>query len=398
MRQAGGLELPDVMRTLGPLHLEDLEPHRFEDLVRQLLYDFRPWRELEATGRSGADGGFDARGWEGELSAPILDSEEVSDEGTDPAQQRQWLIQCKREKAIGPKKLTDYLDALPDARGTGIYGLIFVAACDFSITARDDFRERSRALGFQEARLWGRAELEDALFQPKNDHLLFAYFGISLQIRKRSARTAIRSRLAAKRKAKRALDGSNYCLILDGTDERYPALDENDMLPRAQRGRWSIWEFSRHSAYGMLFRSRRHFAFVDDDQVHWDYAETMNDAVPHEDPWRTQPRRDDNWQARTEAMVRWDALEPRNRAWVEVLVILPYDALVDIDADGDDFFRGPILYVDNFGPDGKPPFAPGVIVDLSVGAGAHQIDANLDTRVEIFERAVSDEDGPEADR
>ena len=51
-------------RTIGPLHLEDLEPHRFEDLIRQLLYDFRPWRQLEATGRSGADQGFDARGWE----------------------------------------------------------------------------------------------------------------------------------------------------------------------------------------------------------------------------------------------------------------------------------------------------------------------------------------------
>lgn len=51
-------------RTIGPLHLEDLEPHRFEDLARQMLYDFRQWRQLEATGRSGSDDGFDARGWE----------------------------------------------------------------------------------------------------------------------------------------------------------------------------------------------------------------------------------------------------------------------------------------------------------------------------------------------
>ncbi len=51
-------------RTIAPLHLEDLEPHRFEDLIRQLLYDFRPWRQLEATDRSGTDQGFDARGWE----------------------------------------------------------------------------------------------------------------------------------------------------------------------------------------------------------------------------------------------------------------------------------------------------------------------------------------------
>lgn len=29
-------------KTIGPLHFEDLEPKRFEDLVRQLAYDFRP--------------------------------------------------------------------------------------------------------------------------------------------------------------------------------------------------------------------------------------------------------------------------------------------------------------------------------------------------------------------
>jgi hypothetical protein len=27
-------------RTTGPLHFEDLEPHRFEDLVRRLIYSW----------------------------------------------------------------------------------------------------------------------------------------------------------------------------------------------------------------------------------------------------------------------------------------------------------------------------------------------------------------------
>lgn len=381
--------MPSVTRTMGPLHLEDLEPHRFEDLVRQLLYDFRPWRELEATGRSGADDGFDARGWEGLPATGLIDPDEAEAATEQPGSERQWLIQCKREKAIGPKKLTDYLDALPDASGIGLYGLIFVAACDFSITARDAFRERARALGFQEARLWGKAELEDSLFQPKNDHLLFAYFGISLQIRKRSARTMIRSRLAAKRKAKKILSGSDDCLILDGADERYPSLDANEALPRKERGRWSVWEFSRHSAYGMLFRARRHFAFIDDDQVHWDFAETMNDALPHEDPWRTEPRGEDHWQTRAKAMTQWDALEPKNKAWFEILVILPYDALIDIDSEGDEFFHGPILYVDNFLPDGRPPFAEGHILSLSAGEWGPQADANREMRVSIFDRPNS---------
>ena len=38
-------------RTLNPLPFNMLEPKRFEDLVRQLAYDFRHWQMLEATGR-----------------------------------------------------------------------------------------------------------------------------------------------------------------------------------------------------------------------------------------------------------------------------------------------------------------------------------------------------------
>ena len=52
---------PHITRTVGPIHFEDLDPHRFEDLVRQLAYDFRPWKSIESTGRGGADDGFDVR-------------------------------------------------------------------------------------------------------------------------------------------------------------------------------------------------------------------------------------------------------------------------------------------------------------------------------------------------
>ena len=51
-------------RTINPLHFEDLEPHRFEDLARQLIYDFRNWSSIEAIGRSGSDEGIDIRATE----------------------------------------------------------------------------------------------------------------------------------------------------------------------------------------------------------------------------------------------------------------------------------------------------------------------------------------------
>lgn len=63
----------------------------------------------------------------------------------------------------------------------------------------------ARDLGFAEAYLWNNAEIEDQLFQPKKDHLLFAYFGVSLQTRGRTLKTEARTKLATKRKALRGL-------------------------------------------------------------------------------------------------------------------------------------------------------------------------------------------------
>jgi hypothetical protein len=57
-----------VTRTYAPLQFEALEPHRFEDLVRDLLYDYKKWQRIEATGRGGADEGFDIRAYEKALS------------------------------------------------------------------------------------------------------------------------------------------------------------------------------------------------------------------------------------------------------------------------------------------------------------------------------------------
>jgi hypothetical protein len=45
-----------VSRTYGPIHFEDLDPHRFEDLIRELIYDYKNWQSIEATGRSGCPG------------------------------------------------------------------------------------------------------------------------------------------------------------------------------------------------------------------------------------------------------------------------------------------------------------------------------------------------------
>jgi hypothetical protein len=101
-------------RTYNPLPFTDLEPKRFEDLVRQLIYDFRSWRRLEATGRSGSDDGFDARAFEIVETPDATASADQEDETEDEpiaagAADHLWLIQCKRERAISPAKLRTYL-------------------------------------------------------------------------------------------------------------------------------------------------------------------------------------------------------------------------------------------------------------------------------------------------
>ena len=159
---------PKPTRTTNPLHFEDLDPHRFEDLTRQLIRDFRNWKKLEPTGRLGTDDGYDVRGTE--VVAVALGAEE-----------RVWQIQCKRSNSITPKELATHLDEMLPSGATTPYGVLFVAPCDFSKRSRDLFAEELQKKGVHEFYLWGKGDLEDVLYQPKNDHLLFLYFGFSLQ-------------------------------------------------------------------------------------------------------------------------------------------------------------------------------------------------------------------------
>jgi hypothetical protein len=342
-------------RTIGPLHLEDLEPHRFEDLIRQLLYDFRPWRSLEATGRSGADEGFDARATEIVPGEPAERDGGVEDEvDAEAGSERVWLVQCKREKAIGPRKLVGYLDNIVEP--TGLYGIVFAAACDFSKAARDRFREKIRELGFDEAHLWGKAEIEDQLFQPKNDHLLFAYFGVSLQTRRRTLKTEVRAKLATKRKALRVLKGHELrpVLLRDATDDRYPWMDEDENKTPVERRRWLVMTYKGTFSDGLHFILHQCPALVNDDGEEWDFAEKF-DAGPvqhYENPWCLGIDNLDG--ARTETFDIWDVLPERNRFWFRVYAVLPFENILDIDENGDDWFDKPHIYTTEYRIEGDP--------------------------------------------
>ena len=340
-------------RTIGPLHFEDLDPKRFEDLVRQLAYNFKPWRRLEATGRSGTDDGFDVRGYEIVASvaqpSPSAEERETGDERSDGVDDRLWLIQCKRERVIGPKALVKYLDDTVLGPDEKLHGLVFTAACDFSKKARDDFAKNCRYMEVEEWHLWGKAELEDRLFRPENDHLLFAYFGVSLTIRRREQRADLRARLVMKRKASRMLkDQTHSSLLLRSPDAmEYPYT--GDLVAFERNPLWVVWPYRGMSHKGLKFCVQRYFAYLSDDSKSWDAAMAVNEARSrtHDDPWLGKDRDDEERQNIYEF---WNKIPEANQAWLEVVGLVPFDDILDIDDLGDEYVQAPHVYA---------PFAPG---------------------------------------
>ena len=328
-------------RTYNPLPFTDLEPKRFEDLVRQLVYDFRPWRRLEATGRSGSDDGFDARALEiveapqgtAAVDPDDLDDEPVADVTTDQL----WLIQCKRERTIGPAKLKGYLAEIALTAEEKLHGIIFAAACDFSKAARDAFYGWCRDHGISEAVIWGKAELEDQLYQPKNDNLLFAYFGISLTIRRRSQATQIRSEIATKRKLKKTvLLSSADVLVREPLAEEYPDVKEGERPTK-----WAVYSPESLSHHGLEMSIVWFCAFLDPDTGEWDAA----DAAPvmrRRHYWRIEDKRLDELERIAREV--WDKLPEENRAWLKVSGAINLRDIVAIDELGDDLFEGVHIY------------------------------------------------------
>jgi Restriction endonuclease len=146
-----------VTRTLGPLHFEDLDPHRFEDLVRELVYDFKDWQSIEATGRGGADDGFDIRAYErvGVSQDEMRDDSDEEEPPPHPMEGNLWMFQCKRESQLGPSQLQKIIEDGVKADSPP-YGYVLAAPANFSKKSFDVFREKLRERGVMEFYLWGR--------------------------------------------------------------------------------------------------------------------------------------------------------------------------------------------------------------------------------------------------
>jgi hypothetical protein len=335
-----------VTRTTNPLHLEDLEPHRFEDLIRQLIHGYRNWVSIEALGRAGSDDGIDILAVEAVDELAVDVDEDVEDAEPIPHKTRTWIIQCKRERSIAPKKAARYVAESLKGK-TDIYGFILAAAADFSKKARDAFRAAIAETSVREAHMWGKAELEDKLFLPENDHLLFAYCGISLSLRRRSVGAKIARALAIKRKLMKVIplrEGTGRRVLLrDPAAEDYPFI--KDLASFRKAPRWLYFEPAGHAPPDHIrFVVRRAQGWFNQTTGEWAIPE-MRRLTPENDRLWGMP--DDQWSVEDEEDKQFRETVPaEHQATIEISRILSYSRVLVVDEIGDAFNEGPHLVVE----------------------------------------------------
>ena len=355
-----------ITKTLGPIHFEDLDPRRFEDLVRELAYDFKDWQSIEATGRGGKDDGIDIRAYE-RLGGATSESDDndPGEEATHPMEGRVWMFQCKRENEIGPTKVASIISDGVDPK-IPPYGYILAAPANFSKASYDKFREELRSRGVMEFHLWGRAALEDMLHLPKNDHILFTFFGISLVSRRKSRATEIRAVVNTKNKLLKVLGEEPHhqpVLFRDTKDVHYP--DKTEYKDFKERPRWREYPVVEMYPIGLCVQVGKFFAFHDPIKKQWDFSKAVN-LVDRQIDEEERKQRDD---LRRNVEGFWEFFQRANQTMFVVYGFVRFDSIVVIDSEGDSLHRFPHVYVDYQGDQG--PFV-GVSEYLEISEDHHK--------------------------
>lgn len=341
---------PHVTRTYSQIHFEDLDPKRFEDLIRQLIYDYKDWQNIEATGIGGNDDGFDIRAFEKTNDTATVENTEGEEvEVVRSAEGNLWMIQVKREKVIGPKRIKTILDDVDKKNPP--YGYILAASANFSKTAYDVFRAELQKKGVMEFHLWGKAELEDMLHQPKNDRILFAFFGISLVSRRKSRTTEIRSGVINKNKVVKTFGDtprSQPVLLRDSNDTKYPYIEHYKDFK--ENPRWKEYTACGYHPLGLVVGMYEHFAYVDHIKKEYDVSKVVSLIYRESD---TEEERELQRNVQENVKDFWEHLPKANQAHFIENGLVRFDEMMVIDDKGDSLYQFPHIFVDF---SGRGPF------------------------------------------
>jgi hypothetical protein len=372
-------------KTINPLHFEDLEPHRFEDLVRRLLYGFRDWKSIEATGRSGSDEGFDVRAWE--TADTVNNISDEGEEGVRALDGRLWQIQGKREKTIAPAKMRALIKEGVDQRNPP-YGYVLAAATNISKAAYDAFREELRKKGVTEFYFWGKDHLEDQLALPQNDEILFTFFGLSLSPRRRSRTTELKFNINNKNKILKLIFGSaeligqgvrgrKTFLLRDIKDEHYPYHRQYPDFEKYRR--WEEHDAVEVSARDVVFKIRERYAYLDIEKKQWDFSRAVDLTLRKHNLDQSNQARVEDEGRRVEHY--WRHLRRRFQAKFEAYGFVPFEDMLIIDDRGDPEYPDPHIFID-FGPNG--PFQSGSARLVQNRTAYHERQFERFERVKIF--------------
>lgn len=256
------------------VQVDELEPQRFEDLVRHLAYGFRRWRSLE--------------GERADLTGVELAGASRDDDLEATVVERRWRIHGKRIKSLTAKAIKKTVQDLVADAPEAPHGLLVAVSATASRDVLAAFHEEAKRLGVREAHLWTRAAIEEALHRPENDLILFTYFGVSLHPRRRDRVRAVARAVEVKRLLLAALgaaetsDLKNHPLLVRSVvDETYPA-------PPPGEGATRAWHFARafamtHDELGVEIRDwagvRRRDGTWDRDDATGDWAEAPTEGV-----------------------------------------------------------------------------------------------------------------------
>ncbi|MCF7834274.1 MAG: restriction endonuclease [Candidatus Pacebacteria bacterium] len=348
---------PKITRTYGPIHFEDLDPKRFEDLARELIYDFKDWQTIEATGRGGNDGGFDVRAYEktSDISNEE-DSEENEEKVAHPMDGNLWMIQGKREKEIGPKRIKEILKDV-DSKNPP-YGYMLVASANFSKDSYDSFRKELKKKGVMEFYLWGKAELEDMLHLPKNDRILFTFFGISLVSRRRSKSAEVRSKLVIKNKIYKTLGGSweslndTSVLVRDIDDIHYPY--KNKYKDFDKKPKWKEYFAYDYHPLGVWFHTRKYYAYVDLAKKEWDYTSEVDLLYRQV---KSEKEKELELNKRNEIKTIWEFFPNSHKGYFNLDGLIDFENILLVDDKGDSLHTFPHFYAEY--KDKSGPFVGG---------------------------------------